>query len=247
MATNRAPVAVNDSFAATEDTPLGAAAPGVLGGDSDADGDVLTAAVVTGPAHGTLLLNANGSFTYTPAANYNGSDYFTYKVNDGQVDSNVATVTLTIAAVNDAPVAVADTFTATEDTTLNIAAPGVLANDTDVEGAPLVPTLVRNALHGSVTLNADGSFQYVPVANYSGADSFTYSVSDSALSSLAVTVNLNVAGVNDAPVAVGNSYSATEDVTLSVAAPGVLAGDSDVDGNPLRAVLVTPPTRGTLT
>ncbi len=207
----------------------------------------MTATVVTGPAHGSLLLNANGAFTYTPAANYNGSDSFTYTVNDGQVDSNVATVVLTVAAVNDAPVAIVDTYAATEDTSLNVPAPGVLVNDTDIEGATLVPTLVRNALHGTVTLNADGSFQYVPVANYSGADSFTYSVSDGALSSLAVTVNLNVAGVNDAPTAVGNSYTATEDVVLSIAAPGVLAGDTDPDGNALRALLVTPPTRGALT
>lgn len=246
IATNRAPVAADDAFATNEDTPLVVAAPGVLTGDSDADGDALTAAVVTGPAHGSLLLAANGSFTYTPAANYNGSDSFTYKVKDGQVDSNIATVVLTVNAVNDVPVAGIDTFAATEDTTLNIVAPGVLVNDSDAEGSLLVPTLVRNALHGTVTLSADGSFQYVPVANYSGADSFTYSVSDGSLSSLAVTVNLNVAGVNDAPVAAGNSYTATEDVVLSIAAPGVLVGDSDVDGNTLRALVVAPPTRGSL-
>ena len=159
----------------------------------------------------------------------------------------MATVVLTVTAVNDAPVAGVDSFAATEDTTLNIAAPGVLSNDTDAEGSPLVPTLIRNALHGAVTLSANGSFQYVPVANYSGTDSFTYSVSDGLLSSAAVTVVLNVAAVNDAPVAVGNSYTATEDVALSVAAPGVLAGDSDVDGNTLRALVVAPPTRGSLT
>ena len=215
VATNRAPVAVNDAFTASEDTPLVVAAPGVISGDSDPDGDAISATVVTGPAHGTLVLSVNGAFTYTLAANYNGSDSFTYKLSDGQVDSNTATVVLTVTAVNDAPVAVVDTFAATEDSTLNVATPGVLSNDTDPESSALVPTLVRNALHGTVTLNANGSFQYVPVANYSGADSFTYSVSDGLLSSSAVTVNLNVAGVNDAPVAVGNSYAATEDAVLS--------------------------------
>ncbi len=246
VATNRAPVAVGDSYSTNEDTSLTVAAPGVLNGDSDPDGDPLSAAVVTGPAHGSLLLNANGSFTYTPAANYNGSDSFTYKVNDGQVDSSVATVALTINPVNDAPVAVADTRAATEDTMLTVSSPGVLANDTDLEGSPLSATLVRNALHGTVTLSADGSFTYVPVTNYNGVDSFTYSVSDGSLSSLPVTVTLNVAAVNDPPVAADNSYSATEDVTLSVTAPGVLLGDSDPDGNTLRAILVTPPARGTL-
>ena len=246
VATNLAPVAVDDAFVTNEDSPLSVSAPGVLTGDSDPDGDALTAALVTGPAHGALLLNSDGTFTYTPAANTNGTDSFTYRLSDGQVTSNVATVLLTINPVNDAPVAVADSFTATEDATLTIAAPGVLANDTDLEGSALVPTLVRNALHGSVTLNANGSFQYVPVANYNGLDTFTYSVSDGSLSSLAVTVTLNVAAVNDAPVAVGNSYNGTEDTVLSVTAPGVLQGDSDIDGNALRALLVTPPTRGSV-
>ena len=78
----------------------------MLGNDTDVDGDTLTAvAASAGPAHGTLTLNADGSFTYTPAANYNGTDSFTYKANDGTADSNVATVTITVDAVNDAPVA----------------------------------------------------------------------------------------------------------------------------------------------
>src|SRR5207249_6090059 len=91
---NHAPVAANDSFTTDEDTALTVTAPGVLGNDTDVDGPVLTAVVVTGPSHGTLALNANGSFTYTPAANFNGPDSFTYKANDGQADSNVATVAL---------------------------------------------------------------------------------------------------------------------------------------------------------
>src|SRR5439155_7277357 len=89
---NHAPVAANDSFATDEDTPLVVlAAQGVLANDTDVDGNSLTAVVVTGPGHGVLTLNANGSFTYTPAADFNGSDSFTYRANDGQADSNVAT------------------------------------------------------------------------------------------------------------------------------------------------------------
>ena len=98
----------------------------------------LTAVLVSGPAHGTLTLNADGSFTYTPAANFNGTDSFTYKANDGAADSNVATVTSRSTAVNDAPVAVNDSYTTNEDTPLiDRRAPGVLANDTDVDGDPL--------------------------------------------------------------------------------------------------------------
>src|SRR5204862_4093 len=107
---NTAPVATNDSSATNEDTALTITAPGVLGNDTDVDSPALTAVVVTGPGHGALTLNANGSFTYTPAANFNGSDSFTYKANDGLLDSNAATVALTINPVNDAPVAVNDSF-----------------------------------------------------------------------------------------------------------------------------------------
>ena len=104
-AVNDAPVAVADSYSLSEDTSLTVAAPGVLGNDTDVDGDALTAVLVTGPAHGTLTLNADGSFTYTPAADYNGPDSFTYKANDGAWTPRVPTVTLTVTAVNDAPVA----------------------------------------------------------------------------------------------------------------------------------------------
>src|SRR6266576_7341784 len=112
-------------------------APGVLANDTDVDGNPLTAIVVTQPAHGTVTLNADGSFTYTPALNSNGSDSFTYKANDGTLDSNVVTVSITVAAVNDAPAAVNDSYNATEDTPLTLAAPGVLGNDTDVHGNPM--------------------------------------------------------------------------------------------------------------
>src|SRR5205823_787294 len=141
-AVNDAPVAANDSYSTNEDTPLTIAAPGVVGNDTDVDSAVLTASLVTGPASGTLRLNGEGSFTYTPNANFNGSDSFTYKANDGSADSNVATVTVAVSAVNDAPSAADDSYTTNEDTPLTIAAPGVVGNDTDVDGNPLTAILV---------------------------------------------------------------------------------------------------------
>src|SRR4029079_13827347 len=105
VTTNIAPVAVNDSYTTSEDTALVVPAAGVLGNDTDADADTLTAIQVTSVTHGTLLLNANGSFSYTPAANYNGPDSFTYRANDGLTNSGLATVSLTVIPVNDAPVA----------------------------------------------------------------------------------------------------------------------------------------------
>src|SRR5437773_3542964 len=116
----------------------------VLGNGADIGSPVLTAVVVTGPSHGALTLNANGSFTYTPAANFNGSDSFTYRANDGQADSNVATVALTINPVNDAPVAANDGFATDEDTALTVTAPGVLGNDTDVD-SPVLTAVERTS------------------------------------------------------------------------------------------------------
>src|SRR5262249_43802681 len=107
-----APIANNDAYSTNEDTTLTVGAPGVLGNDTS--GGSLTAVRVSGPSHGTLTLNGNGSFTYTPAGNYNGSDSFTYKANDGTLDSNTATVNITVNPVNDAPVAVNDSYTTNE-------------------------------------------------------------------------------------------------------------------------------------
>ncbi|MFO1000733.1 MAG: cadherin-like domain-containing protein [Planctomycetaceae bacterium] len=110
--------------------------------DSDPDGNVLSAIRVTGPAHGTLTLNANGSFVYTPVANYFGTDTFTYRASDGLLQSGIATVTITIASVNDVPVARTESYSTDQDVALNIAAGGVLANDTDADGDALNAVLV---------------------------------------------------------------------------------------------------------
>src|SRR6185369_11127564 len=120
-----------------EDTALTIAAPGVLSNDTDADSATITAVVSTGPAHGTLTLTANGGFTYTPAANYNGADSFTYKATDGSLDSNVATVAITVRSVNDAPVASDETVTTDEDT-----AKAITLAATDAEGSALTYMIV---------------------------------------------------------------------------------------------------------
>jgi VCBS repeat-containing protein len=244
---NDAPVAEDDTYTANEDTPLVVPAPGVLGNDSDVEGDHLTAVLVSGPSHGTLTLNPNGSFTYTPAENFFGTDSFTYQAYDGVAYSNVATVTITVSSVNDAPVAEDDTYTANEDTPLVVPAPGVLGNDSDVEGDHLTAVLVSGPSHGTLTLNEDGSFTYTPEENFCGEDSFTYKAYDGALYSNVATVTITVSSVNDAPVAEDDSYTTDEDTPLVVPAPGVLGNDSDVEGDHLTAVLVSGPSHGTLT
>ncbi len=125
---NDAPVAMDDAYETDEELQLNiAVAQGVLINDSDVDGDALTAILVDNVSHGTLTLNANGSFTYTPTANYFGEDSFTYKAKDAALESNLATVTITVTNLKDQVVAVDDQYTVAEDATLTVAAPGVLA------------------------------------------------------------------------------------------------------------------------
>lgn len=244
-AVNDIPVGAEDSYSTSEDVPLVVSVTtGVLANDNDIDGDELSAEAVVLPAHGTLDLLLDGSFTYIPVLDYNGSDSFTYIPFDG-VDYGVAvTVSLTIGAVNDAPVAVEDSYDITEDTAINLV---VLFNDSDVEGDALTPVIINGPAHGTASVVEDGSILYTPALDYNGADSFTYAASDGASQSNTVTVSLNVTPVNDAPVSVADSYATDEDTQLDVAAAGVLANDTDVEHDPLTAVLLTDVTSGTLT
>ena len=240
-AVNDAPVAADNSYDTGEDVTLNVPAPGVLGNDTDAESNPLTAVLVNGPAHGALSLNANGSFTYTPAGNYSGPDSFTYKANDGSADSNVATVSITVNAVNDLPVAADNSYDTNEDGTLNVAASGVLGNDTDAEGSSLTAILVSTTGHGALTLNANGSFTYTPVANYNGPDSFTYKANDGSSDSNVATVSITVNAINDQPIANAQSVTTPEDTALIISLTG-----SDVEGSLLTFATVTQPTHGTL-
>jgi VCBS repeat-containing protein len=242
---NDAPVALDDSFTTPEGTPLAITTSGVLANDSDADGDALVPSVVSAPAHGTLVLNSDGSFQYSPVPGFSGKDSFTYTVNDGVAVSSLATVSFTITPRNHAPVAADDSFSINEDTALTSG--GVLANDADADGNALAAALVTGPAHGALVFNSDGSFRYVPDTNYNGVDSFTYRANDGELDSNLATVTINIAAVNDAPVALGESFSTNEDTALVIVAPGLLANDTDVDGPSLIAVRVTGPSHGTLT
>ncbi|WBY03783.1 Ig-like domain-containing protein [Ramlibacter tataouinensis] len=247
---NDAPVAVGDSYTVAEGGTLTVAVgTGVLANDTDAEGDGLSALLVSGPANGTLTLNADGSFSYTHNGSETTSDSFTYKVNDGTVDGNTVTVSLTVTPVNDAPVAVGDSYTVAEGGTLTVAVgTGVLANDTDAEGDGLSALLVSGPANGTLTLNADGSFSYTHNGSETTSDSFTYKVNDGTVDGNTVTVSLTVTPVNDAPVAVGDSYTVAEGGTLTVAVgTGVLANDTDAEGDGLSALLVSGPANGTLT
>ncbi len=213
-----APVANNDGYTTNEDQGLLQSAPaGLLGNDTDANSDPLGVFSVNGSSgnvgfaitipSGTLTVNADGSFSYSPLANFHGSDSFTYTATDGTFVSNTATVSITVFSVNDAPVAGGDSVGTTTTTPINVAAPGVLDNDSDPDADPLAISSVNGSSanvgtqistsHGLVTVNADGSFSYQAVGGYDGPDSFTYTVSDGlgGLSNTAtVSITVNAAG-----------------------------------------------------
>jgi uncharacterized repeat protein (TIGR01451 family) len=183
---NDAPVANSQSVTTNEDTPKAITLTG-----SDVDSSSLNYIIVAGPSHGSLS-GVAPNVTYTPAANYNGTDSFTFKINDGSADSNVATVSITINAVNDAPQAANDSYSTNENTALSVPASGVLTNDTDVDSPTLNAVPVTNPTHGTLTLNSNGSFTYTPQAGFSGTDSFTYKANDGSLDSNTATVTINV-------------------------------------------------------
>src|SRR5207249_3456836 len=136
-------------------------ATGVLSNDSDVDGDSLSAVLVSGPANGSLTLNSDGSFSYLQIGRATCRERVNYKANDGQADSGIARVSITITGVNDAPVAVNDSYSTAEGTTLDVVATGVLSNDSDVDGDSLSAVLVSGPANGSLTLNSNGSFSYL--------------------------------------------------------------------------------------
>jgi VCBS repeat-containing protein len=237
---NNPPDTLADAYSTDEDEPLTVAAPGVLANDSDWDGDDRTATRASGPSHGTVTLDSNGSFTYTPDRDFNGTDSFTYRASDGELDSEPTTVTIEVKPTPDNPRAAGDQYQVDEDMelgTLSSGANGVLRNDTDPDGDGLTAELVAGPQHGSLrTFNENGSFLYVPDRDFNGTDSFSYRASDGSLESAPATVTITVRSRNDRPRAVEDSYTVDEDGALNVGGAGVLANDSDVDGDSLKAV-----------
>ena len=191
---NDTPVAADDFFSTDEDSSLMiSTGSGLVANDFDIDGDVLSVIAVSSTANGTLSLNTDGSFVYTPNTNFNGVDSFTYRASDGSLQSEIRTVTLTVNAVNDAPVSNDESFVMPQLTILKLtAADGVLINDVDVEADTLRAILVDSPRNGTLVLNADGSFTYTPAPTFFGEDSFTYRSNDGSLNGSIATVRIVV-------------------------------------------------------
>ena len=224
ISVNSTPVAVNDYATTDEDTLV---TINVLANDSDVDGDAL---MVTDPTatNGTVSVSLDSSIDYLPNANFNGSDTISYNVNDGNGATDSATVTVTITAVNDAPIGVADTAVTNEDNAINII---VLANDTDIDtNATALTVTAVLATNGTTTVLPNQTIDYNPTLNFNGVDTISYTVNDDLGGSSSTTVSLTIVAQNDAPVAVDDTSSTDEDTLVAI---NVLANDSDIDGDTL--------------
>jgi Family of unknown function (DUF6288)/PA14 domain/Bacterial Ig domain len=227
---NTAPVANAQSPSTPEDTAL----PITLTA-TDAEANPLTYTVLTQPSNGTLNGTAP-NLTYTPAANSSGPDSFTFKANDGLLDSAVATVDITVTPVNDAPVANAQSgVTTAEDSPTAITLTG-----SDVEGSALTYTVVTQPTNGTLSGTAP-NLTYTPAPNDNGSRSFTFKVNDGEVDSAIATVSITVTPVNDAPVATPQSVSTAHNTAKAITLQG-----TDVEGSALTYAVATQPTRGTL-
>lgn len=226
---NDPPVADSQAVSTNEDTSV----PITLSG-SDVDGGALSYIVTSNPSHGDLS-GAAPNLTYTPDAGYNGGDSLAFKVNDGNADSNVAIVTITVNAVNNTPVADAQAVSTNEDTSLPITLSG-----SDADGDALTYAVASGPSNGVLSGTAP-NLTYAPNTNFNGADSFTFTVDDGVATSAPATVTITVDAVNDLPVADSQAVSTDEDTSVSITLSG-----SDVDGDPLTYSVTSGPFDGTL-
>ena len=247
--TNDVPVAVADSYSLNEGATLSINTGGILMNDTDNEGSNLTAVKVSDPKHGTLTLNPDGSFIYSHDGSETTTDEFNYKAFDGTDSGNIATVNFIINPVNDSPVSVPDHYTLDEGGTLDVnSVSGILSNDSDAEGSALTAIKLTDPVHGILTLHSNGSFIYTHDSSESRIDSFTYKTNDGQTDGNIIKVFFAINPVNDSPVAVADNYSCAEEATLSIGAPsGLLANDTDSEGDQLSCLKVTDPGHGTLT
>jgi large repetitive protein len=230
---NFAPEATNDQFQIDEDTSLQG---NILSNDSDQYLGELSANTtpIVLPQHGIVEIAKNGQFIYTPRANFNGIDAFSYQVINQLGMTDTALVEIIINAVNDAPTALDNHYNITQDGSLSVSAPGLLVNDSDIDSTSLSvdPVAVTQPTKGQLTLNTDGSFDYLGDANMQGVDSFQYRIFDASGAQAIANVTIAGSAENNAPMATNDNFSLNEDTTLIVSADsGLLANDADPDND----------------
>lgn len=242
---NVAPTASNDSMTTQEDQIFQFNDSTLLSNDFDADADDLSVEVENGPSHGNLYFT-NGQWNYIPEANYHGIDTFTYRASDGEATSNLATVSITVQPLNDAPVGETDSVNTNEDTPLAFTSADLLQNDIDFDDDTLSLAIVDQPVHGHLIVNPDGSLEYNPDANFFGTDSFYYRAGDGVSQSESTRVDIHVGAVNDNPIAVEDSFSVRATEPLVIRRSHLLMNDSDVDDTDLEVEVLTQPSNGVL-
>ena len=236
------PATLPDTYSTDEDTVLTVdAANGLLANDT---GDApLTVELISAPGVGTLDLQSDGSFSYTAPANFNGGVTFTYRAVSGGAPSVATLVSIQVDPMNDSPTAADDAYVAVAGTSLGVDAPGLLDNDSDLDGDTLEATLLTPPTGGTAFVNPDGSFVYVPGPG-TVSDSFTYDASDGTASSGPATVTITVVyPPNEPPTAVDDYVTITKNTHIII---NVVANDYDTDGtvDPASVAVVTLPVRG---
>ncbi len=246
---NNIPIAHSNTYSIDEDNIL---TGNVItddtgnGADEDYDGDVLQVIDYTQTQNGTLVIDPDGSFSYTPNENFYGSDSFTYTIDDGRGGVASATVGIDIASVNDLPVVQDNSYSLDEDTSIIISKNDLLSNDSDVDGDVLTIISTSQTSHGQLVDNGDGTYTYTPDKDYFGDDAFSYTVDDGNGGVATATVNINVLPVNDIPVAQDDQYVLDEDAAVIINKADLLGNDYDVDGDTLTINSISSVAHGTL-
>jgi CshA-type fibril repeat protein len=227
---NDAPVAADDCVATPEETPV--TIP-VLGNDTDPDGDALTVTAATSD-DGTVVINDDGTITFTPNADFTGDAEIAYTITDGNGGTDDAIAKVSVGEVSDAPVAEDDTAETDEDTPVTIA---VLANDTDADGDPLT-VIAASTDDGTVTINDDGTIEFTPNPDFNGEATITYTITDGNGGEDTAEVTVTVNPVNDGPLAEDDNVDTPLDTPVTVS---VLDNDSDPEGDDLTVISASSP------
>ncbi|PEN13808.1 hypothetical protein CRI94_06995 [Longibacter salinarum] len=246
---NRPPVTLDDAYTVVEGQTLNVSAPAVLANDYDPDDDDIIASSYISPSNGSLSLNTAGEFTYTPDPGFTGTDSFKYSARDanGATSASSGRVEITvIPASQTQPLAGDDLYRTKMDSTLTVAAPGLLGNDLAPNSSSRIVASYFNPPNGSVSVVTNGEFAYTPDAGFTGSDSFTYTLRDGNGNTDTGTVTITVYNPNRPPEAHDDTFLAIEGQQTTIPAPGVLQNDYDPDGDAITARSFFQPANGSL-
>lgn len=208
LTSNTAPLALSTTVATNEDEQInGTLMPSI----SDAEGGEFTFTTLQAPEHGNLQWQNSGGYTFTPDNNFYGTDTFTYRVCDNGNLCDEASVTITINAINDAPVIGSETSEVNEDETLT---QNLATNDSDAEGDAISYVLIQAPTNGVASISSTGIFTYTPATDFWGVDAVTYEVCDALNACSQGVLNISILSVNDAPQANGFTHTVQEDETV---------------------------------